>query len=141
MIAIYTLAALPFFTGGAVISLAISRLTQASTSCMGPTRPRGHGVPAFAAAPQSLRRAGRGVALAAVLGSVAALLFTPASAGRTARRAPPLPSAFRGGAQFLGTAPFDVARYERARRRPVLFSKWNSFSRVGVYDRRTATGR
>ena len=24
---------------------------------------------------------------------------------------------------------------------PVLFSKWNSFSRIGVYERRTARGR
>jgi hypothetical protein len=40
-----------------------------------------------------------------------------------------------GGAQLLGTAPFDVRDTKGHVDDRVLFSKWNSFSRIGVYDR------
>jgi len=40
-----------------------------------------------------------------------------------------------GGAQLLGTAPFDVSNTKGHDFDKVLFSKWNSFSRIAVYDR------
>ena len=60
MIAIYTLAALPFFSGGAVISLAITRLRKQVNVVYGADLiGAAVGLPAAAAAAESLRRAGR----------------------------------------------------------------------------------
>ena len=40
-----------------------------------------------------------------------------------------------GGLQLRGSAPFDVSNTKGHDADTVLFSKWNSFSRVAVYDR------
>ena len=40
-----------------------------------------------------------------------------------------------GGIQLAGYAPFDVVDTKGHEGDRVLFSKWNSFSRVAVYDR------
>ena len=40
-----------------------------------------------------------------------------------------------GGLQLMGSAPFDVSNTKGHDADTVLFSKWNSFSRVAVYDR------
>ena len=40
-----------------------------------------------------------------------------------------------GAAQLLGRAPFDVVDTKGHEGDRVLFSMWNSFSRVAVYDR------
>ena len=42
---------------------------------------------------------------------------------------------FPAGAQVAGAAPFDVSDTKGHEGDRVLFSKWNSFSRVAVYDR------
>jgi hypothetical protein len=135
MIAIYTLAALPFFTGGAVISLAITRLrTQVNVV---------YGADLIGAAggcllllPLLNRFGAPGVVLlAAVLGGAAALLFSPAHAiARTALVAA-LAVGIPGGFQLMGSAPFDVTNTKGHDQDTVLFAKWNSFSRVAVYDR------
>ena len=76
------------------------------------------------------------VLLAAVLGGAAALLFSPAGAlAPYARRRRRLRSAFRAAAQLIGHRAVRRHRHQGTRGRPVLFSKWNSFSRVAVYDR------
>ena len=135
MLAIYGLAALPFFSGGLVITQAIARLP--------------HNINAIYAADLAGAAAGcliliplldslgaPGVVLtAAALATTAAVLFAPD--GRRARVA-------AGGAlivlvplagQMSGVAGFDVTDTKGHRGDRVLFSKWNSFSRIGVYDR------
>jgi hypothetical protein len=135
MIAIYTLAALPFFTGGAVISLAISRLSKRVNVVYGADL-LGAAVGCLLLLPLMNRFGAPGVVLlAALLGSIAALLFAPPKAlGQTALAAA-IAVGVPGGAQLLGTAPFDVSNTKGHDFDKVLFSKWNSFSRIAVYDR------
>ena len=135
MIAIYTLAALPFFTGGAVISLAISRFSKRVNVVYGADL-IGAAVGCLLLLPLMNRFGAPGVVLlAALLGSMAALLFAPRKAlGQTALAAA-LAVGVPGGAQLLGTAPFDVSNTKGHDFDKVLFSKWNSFSRIAVYDR------
>jgi hypothetical protein len=135
MIAIYTLAALPFFAGGAVISFAITRLKTQVNLVYGADL-IGAAVGCLLLLPLLNRFGAPGVVLlAAVLGSLAALLFSPAKAmGRTALLAA-LAVGLPGGLQLLGSAPFDVSNTKGHDTDTVLFSKWNSFSRVAVYDR------
>ncbi len=135
MLAIYASAALPFFAGGAVISLAISRwaprinvvyaadLLGAASGCLLliPLLDR-LGAPGvvFAAAALALSAAAllaRKTARKKVLGICAAVLAIP------------------GALQWAGAAPFDVLATKGHVGDRVLFSKWNSFSRVAVYDR------
>jgi hypothetical protein len=135
MVAIYSLAALPFFTGGAVISLAISRFSRRVNIVYGADL-FGAAVGCLLLLPLLNRFGAPGVVLlAALLGGAAALLFAPAQAlGRTAVLAV-LAVGIPGSAQLLGTTPFDVINTKGHDADRVLFSKWNSFSRVAVYDR------
>ena len=135
MIAIYTLAALPFFTGGAVISFAITRMKQQVNVVYGADL-IGAALGCLLLLPLLNRFGAPGVVLlAAVLGGLAALLFTPAKGlARTAILAA-FAVGIPGGLQLLGSAPFDVSNTKGHDADTVLFSKWNSFSRVAVYDR------
>jgi hypothetical protein len=135
MIAIYTLAALPFFTGGAVISLAITRLKNHVNIVYGADL-LGAAVGCLLLLPLLNRFGAPGVVLlASLLGGMAALLFsTSKAAARTAMLAG-LVVGVPGGLQLLGSAPFDVSNTKGHDNDVVLFSKWNSFSRVAVYDR------
>ena len=76
------------------------------------------------------------VLTAAALAAAAALCLR---AGRMRGRAlrPPRCAArrFRLVAQLAGHAPFDIVDTKGHEGDRVLFSKWNSFSRVAVYDR------
>jgi hypothetical protein len=135
MIAIYTLAALPFFTGGTVISLAISRFSK-RVNIVYAADLLGAALGCLLLLPLLNRFGAPGVVLlAALLGGAAALLFSPPKKlGRTALAAS-LAVGIPGSAQLLGTAPFDVTNTKGHDQDRVLFSKWNSFSRVAVYDR------
>ena len=135
MIAIYALAALPFFTGGAVISLAMSRLSNRVNVVYGADL-IGASIGCLVLLPLLDSFGAPGVVLlAAVLGGTAALLFSPPRAlGQTALAAAIAVRA-PGGAQLMGTSPFDVTNTKGHDTDRVLFSKWNSFSRVAVYDR------
>ncbi len=135
MILIYGLAALPFFTGGAVISLAIARFSDrvnmvygadligAAAGCL-LLLPllNGFGAPGV-------------VLLAALLGSAAALLFVERRDLPIAVAASAIAICVPGGALATGGALFDVRDTKGHQDDVVLFSKWNSFSRVAVYDR------
>jgi hypothetical protein len=135
MIAIYSLAALPFFTGGAVISLAISRLSKRVNVVYGADL-IGAAVGCLLLLPLLNRFGAPGVVLlAALLASIAALLFAPPKALGQAALAAAIAVGVPGGAQLLGTAPFDVSNTKGHDFDRVLFSKWNSFSRIAVYDR------
>ncbi|HKY21969.1 MAG TPA: hypothetical protein VJM31_12195, partial [Vicinamibacterales bacterium] len=135
MIAIYTLAALPFFTGGAVISFAITRL-RTRVNVVYAADLIGAAVGCLLLLPLLNRFGAPGVVLlAAVLGGLAALLFSPAKGlARTALLAA-VAVGIPGGLQLMGSAPFDVSHTKGHDADTVLFSKWNSFSRVAVYDR------
>ena len=135
MIAIYTLAALPFFTGGAVISLAITRLRARVNVVYGADLIGAAGGCLLLLPLLNQFGAPGVVLLAAVLGGAAALLFAPAALiGRTAAIAA-LAVGIPGGLQLMGSAPFDVSNTKGHDADTVLFAKWNSFSRVAVYDR------
>src|SRR3989449_1778652 len=135
MLTIYALAALPFFTGGLVITLAIARqssrintvyaadLTGAAAGCL-------------ILIPLLNRLGAPGVVLtAAVMAIAAAVLF--ADRARRPRIATIgaaimlLPLA----GQLSGRAGFDVVDTKGHRSDRILFAKWNSFSRIGVYER------
>jgi hypothetical protein len=135
MLAIYGLSALPFLTGGAVVSLSFARLSSrinqlyaadllgAATGCL-------LLIPLL-----NVLGAPGVVMTAAGLAMVAALCFAPNAArvgvgvGAVAMLAVP------SCAQLTGRAPFAVADTKGHLGDRVLFSKWNSFSRVAVYDR------
>ena len=75
------------------------------------------------------------VLTAAALSIVAAICFAPARARPRVAMAGLLLLGFPAGAQVAGAAPFDVSDTKGHEGDRVLFSKWNSFSRVAVYDR------
>ncbi len=135
MIAIYTLAALPFFSGGAVISLAITRLST-RVNVVYAADLIGAAAGCLLLLPLLNRFGAPGVVLlAAVLGGAAALLFSPAhTLARTALVAAAAVG-IPGLLQLSGSAPFDVSNTKGHDADTVLFAKWNSFSRVAVYDR------
>ncbi len=136
MVAIYLLAAAPFFTGGAVLSLAFARLT-ARINALYASDLLGAALGCLALVPLMNQLGAPGVVLtAAALSAAAALCFAPA--GRLRR------GAARAALVVLGVPllmqcsdlePFDVVAIKGSEREDkLLFSKWNSFSRVGVYN-------
>jgi hypothetical protein len=135
MLAIYALAALPFFTGGAVVSLAFSRLAD-RINLLYAADLIGAAAGCLALIPLLNWLGAPGVVLtAAALSLCAAVcLAPPASRGRIITTALLL-FAVPSVAQLAGTAPFDVVDTKGHDGDRILFSKWNSFSRVSVYDR------
>src|SRR5207244_12324556 len=135
MLTIYALAALPFFTGGFVITLAISRLSSRITSVYAADL-TGAAAGCLILIPLMNRLGAPGVVLtAALLAIAAAVLF--ADRPRRTRIATVgaalmiLPLA----GQLSGLAGFDVVDTKGHRSDRILFAKWNSFSRIGVYER------
>ena len=135
MVAIYALAAAPFMAGGAGLALAVSRLHGdigriyaadlfgAAGGCL-------LIIPALNAigAPGALL-------LAAALGAVASLLFAISNgrAGMTLTWVPPVAATMALAVQ-LWHPWLDVFGAKGHEGAPLLFSKWNSFSRIAVYD-------
>ena len=135
MLAIYALAALPFFAGGP------------SSRWRSPASPAGVNV-VYAA---DLVGAAAGclllipllntvgapgaVLVASLAAAVAAVLLQ--APGRRARIAvaAALVAGVPAAVQLSSAAPFDVRDTKGHRGDRVLFSRWNSFSRVAVYDR------
>ena len=133
MLAIYGLAALPFFSGGAVIALAFSRLTRRINVLYGADL-IGASAGCLALIPLLNVLGAPGVVMiAAALSLAAAVCFA---------RHPRRPALGAGViitvpliAQLAGLGPFDIVDTKGHEGDRVLFSKWNSFSRVAVYDR------
>ncbi len=128
----YVLSALPFFAGGAAVSLAISRLS-ASVNAVYAADLLGAGAGCLLLMP-ALNRLGAPGAIvpSALLGMAAAACFAPAPARRrlsilAAAIAAVVVAAGRGGI-------FSVSTTKGHENHAVLFSKWNSFSRIGVYE-------
>jgi hypothetical protein len=134
MLAIYGLAALPFFTGGAVISLAFAR-TAERINVLYAADLLGAAAGCLALIPLLNNLGAPGVVLTASgLSTIAAVCFAP----RARRRIALIGLLFfslPAGAQVAGAQPFAVSDTKGHEGDRVLFSKWNSFSRVAVYDR------
>src|SRR3989449_1864202 len=108
MLAIYALAALPFFTGGLVITLAISRLTTAINAVYASDL-IGAAAGCLVLIPLLDKLGAPGVVLtAAFLSIAAALLFAPAHMRSRASGAGLLLLVIPIGSQFSGVAGFDV---------------------------------
>jgi hypothetical protein len=135
MLAIYALAALPFYTGGAVMSLAFARLTD-RINVLYAADLIGAAIGCMVLIPLLNWLGAPGVVMtAAALSAGASLAFTP-----PARRGPIMAISLAlvgitAAIQLAGAAPFDVIDTKGHVGDRILFSKWNSFSRVAVYDR------
>jgi hypothetical protein len=132
MLLIYTLAALPFFTGGAVIALAISRHARQVNQVYAADL-IGAALACLALIPLLNAIGAPGAILAAAAAAaVAAMLFSARARGRVIAAAAiailPL------GLQ-MATGLFDIRITKGHATDRVLFSRWNSFSRVAVYER------
>jgi len=135
LLAIYTVAALPFFTGGAVLSLLFSRLTDRINLLYGADL-LGAAAGCLALVPMLNWLGAPGVVMsAAALSAAAALCFAPAHWRRRVAGAAVLLVAIPGALQLTDLGVFDVVYVKGHGSERALFSKWNSFSRIGVYDR------
>jgi spermidine synthase len=135
MLAIYALAAVPFFTGGLVITLAISRLSSRINAVYAADL-IGAALGCLVLIPMLDRLGAPGVVLiAAALATAGAVLFAaPDRQGRTAAIGAAVMLVPLAG-QLSGVATFGVTDTKGHQGDRVLFSKWNSFSRIGVYER------
>jgi hypothetical protein len=135
MLAIYLLAALPFLTGGAVISLAFARMSG-RISVLYAADLVGAAMGCLALIPLLNRLGAPGVVMtAAGLAAVAAVCFAPSASKRRIAAAAAILLAVPAALQAAGRAPFDIVDTKGHEGDRVLFSMWNSFSRVAVYDR------
>ena len=135
MLAIYGLAALPFFTGGAVISVAFARLS-ARINMLYAADLLGAAAGCLALIPLLNQLGAPGVVMiAAALSIAAAVGFSPAVWRRRVIVIGLAIMAAPATAQLAQLGPFDIVDTKGHEGDRVLFSKWNSFSRVAVYDR------
>jgi len=135
MLTIYALAALPFFAGGLVVTLAISRLSS-HVNAVYAADLIGAACGCLILIPLLDRLGAPGVVLAAAALSVsAALLFVRDRARVGVAVAGAIVLALPIAGQLSGRAGFDVVDTKGHRGDTVLFSKWNAFSRIGVYAR------
>ena len=137
LLAIYMLAALPFFAGGAVLSLAFARLTSRINMLYGADL-LGAAAGCLALVPLMNQLGAPGVVIgAASLAGMAAVCFTPESRRRWTAYAVALLVGVPAALQVSNLAPFDVVYAKgNSEQGRLLFSKWNSFSRVAVYNQR-----
>lgn len=135
MVVIYALASLPFFTGGAVISLAFARLTD-RVNVVYTADLLGAAAGCLILIPLLNWLGAPGVVIvAALLSGTAAVLFTPRIARRRIATASAALCVVPLVLQVAGCAPFDVVDTKGHAGDRILFSRWNSFSRIAVYDR------
>ena len=128
----YLISAMPFFAGGAAVSLAISRLS-ANVNAVYAADLLGAGAGCLLLMPAlNLLGAPGAIAASAVLGVGAATQFADSPETRRLIVLGPVLIAVVLGAAGLGL--FNVSTTKGHENHPVLFSKWNSFSRIGVYD-------
>jgi hypothetical protein len=135
MLAIYALAALPFLTGGAVISLAFARLAD-RINLLYAADLLGAAAGCLVLIPLLNQLGAPGVVFtAAILSMGAALCFAPPRLRWWSASIAAAVLVVPVAAQLTGRAPFDISDTKGHEGDTVLFSKWNSFSRVAVYDR------
>ena len=129
----YLLAALPFFAGGAVVSIAIARLS-ASVNRVYAADLLGAAGACLLLLPALNRLGAPGaIVAAALMAAAAAVLFAvPEHRGRLATIVGALAVVVVIAARSP-IEPFTVSVTKGHEHHAVLFSKWNSFSRIGVY--------
>jgi hypothetical protein len=135
MLTIYGLAALPFFSGGLVVTFAIARLST-HLNAVYASDLIGAAAGCLVLIPLLDRLGAPGVVLTAAALSVAAsvLFASPSLRPRVAVIGAALVAVTLAG-QLSGVAGFDVVDTKGHQKDRILFSKWNSFSRIGVYER------
>ena len=135
MLTTYALAALPFFTGGLVLTLAVSRLS-ARINAVYASDLLGAAAGCLVLIPLLDRVGAPGVVLtAAALALAGGVLFAqPASRVRIAAAGAVIMAVALAG-QLSGVAVFDIGEAKGHVGDRALFAKWNSFSRIGVYER------
>ena len=135
MLTIYALAALPFFAGGLVVTLAVSRLS-AHINAVYAADLLGAAAGCLLLIPLLDRLGAPGVVLtAAALTVAAAVLFAPRALRARVSAVGAVLLAIPLAGQLSGVAGFEVVATKGHETDRVLFSKWNSFSRIGVYQR------
>jgi hypothetical protein len=135
MLVIYALAALPFFTGGGVMSVAFSRMTD-RINVLYAADLIGAAGGCLALIPLLNWVGAPGVVMtAAGLSAIAAISFAPAARRWNFAGVVFALLAMAALVETSGVSAFDVAETKGHVGDRVLFSKWNSFSRVAVYDR------
>ncbi len=135
MLLIYLLAALPFLTGGLVITLAISRYASRINAVYAADL-MGAALGCLVLIPLLNTIGAPGVVVgAALLAAFAAWLFAPDERRRRTLAVGLSLVAVPVVGQLSGLATFDVVDTKGHQGDRVLFSKWNSFSRIGVYER------
>ncbi len=132
MSAVYVLSAVPFFAGGATISIVIARLS-ANINAVYAADLLGAGAGCLLLMPAlNILGAPGAIVAAAMLGAVAGVgLGGPAIPVRWLR---PMYGVIAVVISTALTGGFDVSTTKGHENHAVLFSKWNSFSRIGVYD-------
>ena len=133
MSAVYLLSALPFFAGGAAITIAISRLS-ANINAVYAADLLGAGAGCLLLMPALNILGAPGAIVAAAVDGI--------PCADCCSRVPECRSVGSSGTGvfaviLLGAAragEFDVSTTKGHENHAVLFSKWNSFSRIGVYD-------
>src|SRR5712692_6134207 len=140
MLIIYALAAVPFFAGGLILTLAISRLAPRINAVYAADL-TGAAAGCLVLIPLLDRFGAPGVVLtAAALALVAAVLFAPPAARSKYLAIGVAVVIVPLAGQLTGRASFDVTGTKGHQGARVLFSKWNSFSRIGVYERTHGDG-
>ncbi len=135
MLWIYALAALPFFTGGLVVTLAISRFASRVNAVYAADLIGASGG-CLILIPLLNRLGAPGVVLAAAaLAGAAAVCFAAPSSRMRAAGVAAFLVAIPVAGQMTGAAGFDVVDTKGHQGDRILFSQWNSFSRVAVYER------
>ena len=135
MLTIYALAAVPFFTGGLVVTVAISRFA-ARINAVYAADLVGAAGGCLLLIPLLNRLGAPGVVLtAATLAIAAAVCFAAPRARGTVGGVGAALLVLPLAGQLSGLAGFDVVDTKGHQGDRILFSKWNSFSRVAVYER------
>lgn len=135
MLAIYALASVPFFTGGLVVTLAITRFSDRVNAVYAADL-LGAASGCVVLLPLLNWLGAPGVVIvAAALAVAAAWLFAREEARRFVALVGCGLLALPLAGHVSGLATFDVVDTKGHEGDRVLFHKWNSFSRIGVYER------
>ena len=129
---VYLLSAVPFFLGGATISLAISRLS-ANINAVYAADLLGAGAGCLLLMPAlNILGAPNAIVVSAIMGAVAGALMGGGGIPQRWRTVMGIAVPLIVVTALYGN--FDVSTTKGHEGHPVLFSKWNSFSRIGVYE-------
>jgi len=132
MSVVYLLSAIPFFLGGATISLAISRLSS-NINAVYAADLLGAGAGCLVLMPAlNILGAPNAIVVSALMGAFAGALMGLGGVSPGWRRVMAWVLPLVAVTALFGN--FEISTTKGHEGHPVLFSKWNSFSRIGVYE-------